>query len=377
VKLGDREHVMPTLGAYTGGRGNNFNLMRFFAAMLVIVSHSFVLATGDASDEPWHTALGITPGSLAVEIFFVASGFLITASLFHWGSFSQFAVARVLRIYPGLTVAVLSSVLVFGIFFSTLLLADFLSHRETLRYVVRNVLLIVPNGLSWTLPGVFENHVSGPAVNGSLWTLVEEVRMYGLILGVWVLIGWCARRSAPGALATQRRWIGMAALALALLGFVWHFAARGEEQLTAFPRLMALFFTGSAMYVWRNRIPASWPLFLGLLGATLLATLDRDIFGALWLFTLPYMVLFFALVPAGPIRGFNRIGDFSYGLYIYAFPVQKIVVALIPGIGPWGVMGLSTVVTVALAVLSWHLVEQPALRLKDVVGRRGWGMQHA
>lgn len=351
---------MQTLGSYSDGRDNNFNLVRFTAAMMVLFSHSFVLASGKVSDEPWHVSLGITPGSLAVDIFFVASGFLVTASLCMRGSASQFIWARALRIYPGLAVAVISTTLVFGLFFSTLNFSDFLVQRDTWRYLVRNIVLLLPDGLTWKLPGVFENHISGPAINGSLWTLPEEVRMYLMLCAAWFLIGVLH--------GSQRRLISVAALALALVGFVWHFGTRGDDSLTATPRLMAMFFSGSVMYVWRNLIPVSWGLFTSLLAVTLLASWNRDVFSVVWLFTLPYLVLFFALVPAGPIRAFNKIGDFSYGLYIYAFPVQKIVVYLNPGITAWGVMLWSSIVTMLLAVASWYLVEERALRLKD----RGW-----
>jgi peptidoglycan/LPS O-acetylase OafA/YrhL len=351
---------MQTLGAYTGGRDNNFNLMRFVAAMMVIVSHSFVLATGDLHDEPWHTRLGITPGSLAVEIFFVASGYLVTASIYHRGNVLQFAIARGARIFPGLAVAVVSSTLLLGLVFSTLPFGEFISNRQTWSYLVRNIVLELPGGLSWSLPGVFDNHVSGNAVNGSLWTLVEEVRMYGLLALLW--LGLRVLRVPPA------RWIGPVALGVAVIGYAWHFGSRGDETLTALPRLMALFFAGSTMYVWRDRIPASWALFGVLLAVTLLSALDRTAFGIVWLFTLPYLVLFLALVPGGPVREFNRFSDISYGLYIYAFPVQKAVVALWVGITPLALIGVSSLVTGLLAIASWRLVEHPALRLKDRFG---------
>jgi peptidoglycan/LPS O-acetylase OafA/YrhL len=353
---------MQSLGAYAGGRDNNFNLLRLVAAMMVLISHSFALATGTITAEPWHEHLGITPGSLAVDIFFIASGFLVTGSLCARGNVPQFLLARFLRIYPGLAVAVLSTTLVLGLFFCTLSFGEFLAQRDTWRYVVRNILLVLPDGIFvWKLPGVFEDHISGNAVNGSLWTLTSEVRLYVILCLAWLAIGFLG--------GAQRRLIGLVALALAIAGFAWHFGTRGDGVLTMEPRLLAFFFSGSVMYVWRNTIPASWTLFTALLALTLFSAWDREVFGVVWLFTLPYLVLFFALVPAGPIRGFNRIGDYSYGVYIYAFPVQKILVDLNPGITPWALMPASAAVTLVLAVASWYGVEEPALRLKE----RGWG----
>jgi peptidoglycan/LPS O-acetylase OafA/YrhL len=354
---------MRTLGSYTGNHDNNFNLMRALAAFAVIVSHSFVFRSGVADHEPWHAALGITPGSLAVDVFFIASGFLVTASLVHRGSVLQFVKARALRIYPALFVAVLSTTLFLGFFFGRLPFQEFVAAWDTVRYVVRNIVLVIPGGITWSVPGVFENHPSGPPINGSLWTLVEEVRMYGLLALTWLVLKLSG--------ASPRRWIGPAALALVALGLVWHFATRGDSQLTAMPRLMAFFFAGSALYHWRDRIPASWPLFFACLAAMLLSALDRTAFGIVWPFALPYTVLFLALVPAGPIRQFNRVGDYSYGLYIYACPVQKVFVLLIPGIGPWMLTLVAGAVTLVLAVASWYLIEEPALRLKDA--QWNWG----
>ena len=108
------------LGAHVGNRDNNFTLIRFIAASLVLFSHSFALSVGTASAEPLHTSLHITFGQIAVDVFFLTSGFLVTASLLARGSIKTFAKARCLRIYPGLIVAVLLTTLVIGWRFTVL-----------------------------------------------------------------------------------------------------------------------------------------------------------------------------------------------------------------------------------------------------------------
>src|SRR6187455_1951063 len=97
----ERRTVHPRLSDFTQGKDNNFNLIRFLAALMVLVSHSFVLSTGRSQLEPFGALLGMNLGNMAVGVFFAASGFLVTGSLLSRQSFSDFVVARALRIYPG------------------------------------------------------------------------------------------------------------------------------------------------------------------------------------------------------------------------------------------------------------------------------------
>lgn len=354
---------MQLLGAYIGGRDNNFNLLRFTAAFMVLFSHSFALSTGDANTEPLRAWLAMTPGSIAVDIFFVASGFLVTGSLMARQNVLQFLVARALRIYPGLIVAVLLTTLVVGLFFSTYAFSEFITLRETWSYMFHNMTLVAPRGILFSLPGAFSSVPWAGVVNGSLWTLPYEVRMYALLAVVWVVLSLLLK-------GARQVWAGRVSILIAVAALAWHFGSRGDSQITAGPQLTAMFFIGSAMYAYRNRIPMSWPLFLAACGITAVAALDSATFFYSYMVTLPYMVMFVAYVPGGAIRGFNKIGDVSYGLYIYAFPVQQVSVALIPGIGPWELLAVSSAGTLALAFVSWHLIEKPALALKDSMSVR-------
>ena len=97
--------------------------------------------------------------------------------------------------------------------------------------------------------------------------------------------------------------------------------------------------------------------------ALLVAVALAGAFLPAYMVVLPYLVMWLAYVPAGPVRAYNQVGDYSYGIYIYAFPVQQAVVALVPGISPAGVLAASLPIVAMLAVLSWHLIESPALGL--------------
>lgn len=100
--------------------------------------------------------------------------------------------------------------------------------------------------------------------------------------------------------------------------------------------------------------------------ALLITTVNKDEFLLVYLCVLPYIIFYLAYIPEGIIRSFNRLGDYSYGMYIYAFPVQQSISALFPKVSVYSMIALSLLVTLTLAVLSWHLIEVRALKLKKL-----------
>jgi len=167
------------LSDYTISRNNNFNLIRFIAAVLVLFSHSFALVLGVADTEPLVVLVGMTAGTIAVDVFFIASGFLITSSYVARNNLLTFFWARLLRIYPALIISVLFCVFVLGPLFTKNNLDDYLSDSQTYRYLVKNAILFF--GVEYRLPGVFLDLPYAAIVNGSLWTLPYEVRLYVIL----------------------------------------------------------------------------------------------------------------------------------------------------------------------------------------------------
>jgi peptidoglycan/LPS O-acetylase OafA/YrhL len=359
-----------TLGALAQGRDNNLNLMRMVAASLVLMSHSYVLSSGATASEPWNATLGMSPGSLAVDIFFVISGFLVTASLLKSRSVWLFTVARAMRIYPGLWIALLVSTLVVCVGFTSLSVQEFIRHPQTWRYLARNAVMIT--GGEAFLPGTFTNNPFAEAVNGSLWTLRYELRMYALLAVIWVIAGKLSAKEQ------QPRWFSISVLVLTGALMLGSVGLRIAGLSSDFVALGAMFFAGASAYVLRGHIPlrGRWVVASGLLMAAG-ACWSQAVFGVIYGLLVPYVIFYLAFVPRGLLRRYNRVGDYSYGIYIYAFPVQQMLVALRPDTSVWALTAAAGGITLVLAALSWHSVERPAMHRKDavlelLVRRRRW-----
>jgi len=352
---------MRSLADHVVGRANNFNLLRLVAATMVLVSHSYVLATGLKALEPLRWLPNFSLGGLAVDVFFVASGFLVAGSLLQRRDLLEFCVARGLRIFPGLWVALLLTIVVVGFWFTTLSPVAFFTDWQTWRHFLKNAILF--RGISFELPGAFIDAPFPKAVNGSLWTLPEELTMYGWLAAAWLTL--LVVRLNP------EKWLRVFCCGVALFAIVMDVWYRFSDQPSLGTGLLASFFAGAAIYVLQRHIPASKALFVALVGAMLLSTLQPAAFGVTYRLGIAYVVIYAALVPSGAIRKLSRGSDYSYGIYIYAFPVQQAIASIWHGVTPIEMMVSSFAVTFFFAVASWHLVEERALKLKGKFSRSG------
>lgn len=333
-------------------RVNNFDALRLFAATTVIFSHSFLIAEGNDNHEPlvMLSDRQAILGHAGVFIFFTISGFLVTQSFEATPSPLRYLAKRALRIFPGLFMALFLAAFVLGAIVTTLPLEDYLRRPEPYGYVVGNMLL---DFTRHQLPGVlFVDNPVGLEINGSLWTLRYEFWMYltVLILGVLRLL---------------RPWMSLLLLALGIAclesdRFHWD----GLDFFGEWGWLLAFFAMGMLLYqLPRSRIFDRRLALLALIG--LVASVPLRQFIPLFPLFGGYLTIYLALNPSLPIIPATRFGDLSYGLYIYGWPAGQLVAYALGGQASWlTVFLLGLLLATVLAWLSWHLVEEPMLRLK-------------
>ncbi len=337
----------------TSARENNFDFLRFFAATLVLFVHSYPL-TGRRPDEPIELLTGYeNGGEFAVAVFFVISGYLITSSWLNSSGTKSFLIKRALRVFPALIMAVLLSTFIIGPLVTDRSITEYLASPLTWTYL-QNVLLVT----RFELPGVFSQNIYPDVVNGSLWTLPLEVMMY---LGVMAL-------GLTQLLRPRLIFLPIAGLAV---GYFWLLGRLGIESffIVNFFKLALLYFTGAAIYLYRDALP--WRGWIAvLLTAALGLTFHTQAGPYVYMVALPYLVIYLAYAPIPLIARFGKYGDFSYGMYIYAFPFQQLTVYLLgPEIGVFGLTVISLAPTLLLAILSWHLIESQAMKLKQRFAR--------
>ena len=325
-------------------RTNNFNLLRFVFAALVIVSHGPELKDGDRSHELLTRLFGtLSFGEFAVDSFFLLSGYLILKSWVSQPEPFDYLRKRVLRIYPGFIVVSLLCVFLIG---PNVGAPDYLTALNVGAALQSMMLLLPPEG-----PPVFHG-VPYPALNGAVWTIVYEFGCYLMVL----LIGLAAGRRIRAA------WL-VATLAL-LIAYVR--GKRGIAWPLYYPmvRFGMLFAVGGCYYLWRGDLLGRKPWAIGAALLLVPCLFHRNGAELAVAFLWGYLILSFAEAPRAALAWFNQLPDISYGVYLYAWPVSNLLLFHLPGIGRIALVLDTLALSVVLGVLSWYAVEKPFIALK-------------
>lgn len=352
---------------------NSLGFLRLVLALAVIYAHGFELG-GFGNDFMYQLSGNLySIGALAVDGFFALSGYLITASYVRLASLPRFLWHRILRLFPAYWVCLV----IVGVVFVPLLglSPNFGYIWHNLLNPVRSVCLgivglVVPLLLGWApnlehiqdklwlngqsvIEPLFANNPFPNAVNGSLWTLDAEVRCY-IIIALLGLVGLLRKNFISGLLL------------LVWVAYIIYFQGHRDLSVVSSLRLPAHFLAGAAFYFWKpplNPIVALCALVVALIA----------FIGGFYYLVSPLTTVYvlFWLAAVLPFKGIGRKRDYSYGLYIYGFPVQQALSAY--SCYRWGFpvyLLLSITFTLALAAASWHLIEKPALGWKDAWSKK-------
>jgi peptidoglycan/LPS O-acetylase OafA/YrhL len=346
-------------------RANNFGLIRHIAALVVIYGHCYPLSNAlkknSHTPDPFSYAVfeylgfSVSLAGQMVSVFFFLSGLLIakSAASHTWWVFWK---ARLLRIYPALWGNIIFCAVV-GTLCTSIAWDDFFFDVDMWNFIWMNgTLWMAVDGF----PYLFEQN-PWQAINGSLWTLPHELRMYILCFVV-------------GSFGALHRPLYFNALLFLLVvvylstGKTW--LLMGDNAI----RLPLYFMFGMASYVNARWLRVHGAILFGLcvIAAIGYVVLPRVAYDLLFACALSYAVLYAAYRYYLQRFDTARFGDFSYGIYLYGFPVQQVWVWWYGGIiSPEWLCVLTLLTVIPLAVMSWFMIEKPALALRYKTNNKG------
>lgn len=333
---------------------NNFDVLRIVFAWFVVISHSYFLNGSSISDPlGWATNNYLIFSYIGVKGFFVISGYLIFQSLIRSRSLVEYLTKRLLRIFPGLIVAVFISLLATYFVYPKKDIPYFLN-PEIYSYFLDNILLFVSH---FDIPGVFEN-MKSTALNGSLWTIRFEFLCYLMILAIFP---FKSKKRIPAILTA---FLLLSLVVLQLFFSDWLHSINKPIQMDLMVELASYFLAGSflACLNWESLAYKQSILLvcLALILVAVIFTLDRLIL----IGPLGFVIILLGKRKSSLAAWIHKtIGDPSYGMYLYAFPIQQFTIYFLKP-STTVLLVSSSILSLLLGILSWHLVEKKALMLK-------------
>ena len=328
-------------------RQNNFRLLRFLTALTVAATHCLWIIYGFNPSTEGTLGILIQASHCGICIFFGLSGYLITSSLTERPNFLRFTVSRIIRLCPLLIFSSLLIAFVFGPFFTTASFSDYYNDWRLWAYVPVTTL----SYSDMTLPGLFEAAPAGGEVNVSLWTLKYEIMAY-FVLAFLCSIGMLEKRVV---------WV-WSALAIAVFLYVSYFTTLRAEipfLMHSF-RFGFAFLIGVLLYTYRHQIP------LNIIGVFLVIgfaayTNSGPYMEPFRIVALTYTAVWFGSHKSYLLGFYNRFGDYSYGIFVFHWPIAQLVLQTNPSISYGDLLTIVLPLTLTFAVLSWHTIEAPLL----------------
>ena len=329
-----------SLKKFESTRSNNLNLVKFIAALFVIISHAYPLCKGAEYNDILSdlSRNSIAFGSLAVAIFFMSSGFFVTKSLLKSKDSKKYLHNRFIRIFPPLWFTLIVCILVCGLFFSTYNLGKYCLSIDFFKYCLNFILIPIHN-----LPGVFMNNIYPGVVNGPLWTLPIEFVCYLVLLLAYKLNLVNKKSYKYVALLVIVAFVGINLIPLSIKGYI---------------QPCFLFFWGSFYWIYRDKITMKNTYFLiSLVAFVLLIVLGYGQVAS-FLFV-PYLTLYIAFCLPQCNNRLASLGNLSYDIYLCGWPIQQMIISLFGGSM---LVGMNILISIPLSILvgciTYSLVEK-------------------
>lgn len=293
----------------------NLSVLRFICAILVIICHAYPLSKGKDCVDPllYYSNGSISLGMLAVAVFFISSGLLVSKSIERKNSFKEFFKARIVKIFPPLIFTICLSIIILG-FFSELNYLEYFASVETYMYL--SYIFMIP---SYILPGVFLNNIYGQVVNGSLWTLPLEVFCY-IVLFITFKLN-----------IIKKKYLKYTILPVSLIYIIiYTINISFFILLRSYINPLFMFYLGVILYIYKDQIFFSKKLFLIDIFIFLISILLKEAWFGIY-FCLPYILIYICFGIKQVSSSLNILGNISYGIYLCAFPIQQAIVSVCGG----------------------------------------------
>lgn len=332
------------------GHDNFFTPLRMLFAILVVIGHGYGIAVGGSAAE-LRVFYHYQPSYLAVNLFFIASGFLVTKSILYRGDIVEYGAARFLRIYPGLAVHVLFVMFIMGPWVTNLPLKEFLTHPQ---FYTQPLQVLTFYQSEMVMPGALETNPE-PLGSAALWTLRYEILAY---IGTAVAFSMGLMR---------KRWMLLAQFIVpCILWFAAHAFGFYDGLLGTLQNMLRFgicYGLGAAVYAYRDRIQFHC---LGVIGFGILAALTHKMimFEVTTALFLGYFMFWAAYIKAPKLDFLKSLSDTSYGIYIYHWGVMQWLFYAYPTLSSFMLIVIGLPITIVLAYASWHWIEKPILTRK-------------